>query len=123
MSEPAPPAQPQGGGDADRLSDYTCGCDITQFCTIHGNPMWPTTQTLVHPIKRPNWREVHAGSAHQYKANENDLIAVTRETLSHALSALRTINADDYYHTNGAAEAEIRAVLADSAPDAQGGKP
>lgn len=62
-------------------------------------------------INRPDWFKV-LGETSGARPDDNELTEVTRGTLRHAAGALRTMNADDYYHNNGAAEHEIIDVLA-----------
>jgi hypothetical protein len=59
----------------------------------------------------PDWGHI-LGWPEDKRLADNELLLVTRGSLSCAASALRALNADDYYHTNGAAEREIRAALA-----------
>lgn len=47
----------------------------------------------------------------QHRRDHGDKIAVSREALSAARMALRRLNEDDYYETNGAAEREIMEAL------------
>jgi hypothetical protein len=56
----------------------------------------------------PDWREI---MGQQGTLADNEVLLVTRGSLSCAAAALRTINSEDYYHSNGAAEREIRAAL------------
>jgi len=79
------------------------------------------TMVLCHAMpekRRPIWRNVMQDVAGGAQKRDQELVTVTRGTLRHAESALRSLNAADYYHNNGAAEAEIVDALQDSTVDA-----
>ena len=62
---------------------------------------------------RPDWNDIYKNTCGGPEPERNqELVTVTRETLRLAQAALRKMNEDDYYHNNGAAEQEIRAMLA-----------
>jgi hypothetical protein len=67
-----------------------------------------------HVPNRPVWAEVYRNCVHTPSWKDQELVAVTRETLRLAQSALRQLNAADYYHNYGAAEREIIEVLANA---------
>lgn len=58
----------------------------------------------------PDWESLTHGIAHE-PDRDQEMIAVTRETLRIAKIHLRKANSEDYYHTSGAAEDEIRSAL------------
>lgn len=60
--------------------------------------------------QRPDWERVYNGCAHA-PDRDQQLVTVTRETARLAHSALQEINAQDFYHNNGAAQNELNDAL------------
>lgn len=59
---------------------------------------------------RPDWFKLMKGCCFD-NMRANELVSITNETARCAMVALQKINAEDYYHNNGAAERELAKAL------------
>jgi hypothetical protein len=59
---------------------------------------------------RPQWRQIYEGCDFDFVAKQQ-LVSITAETASLALSAVRRANGEDFYHNMGAAECELSSVV------------
>lgn len=68
------------------MTDYTCGCDVPPFCTIHGNPrapvslMWPSDQDdpehVCRAIETLRSRDLELSEFHAMQLSIANMLAI-----------------------------------------------